>query len=69
MNTTAAALLPTDSFRALARRYSTTPAALRAIAGDLGLAFAYSSSRRTWFLDVDATTVRVFNDHLAEQAI
>lgn len=56
----------TDSLKALAKQYATTPAALRAIAADLGIAYAYSKGRRTWYLAADATTVRAFSQHLGE---
>lgn len=62
MNATA-----TDSLRALAKRYPhATPRALREMAEDLGLAVAYDSSRRTWYIAEDARTVRTFNEHLAD---
>lgn len=66
MNANTTTHLPSDNFKILARRYNLTPGALRAIAADLGLAYDYSKDRRTWFLAEHPRTVRIFNDHLAE---
>lgn len=57
----------TDNIKALAKRYPhATPRAIREMATDLGLSTAYDPARRTWFIAEDATTVRTFNDHLAD---
>jgi len=55
----------TDNFKALANRTGLTVAAIRDTARDLGLQVAYRKDRRTWVLAEDATTVRLFNEHLA----
>ena len=57
-----------DSFKTLARKFNRTPGEIRHIAKDLGLFANYSSERRTWFLDENATVVRMFNEHLATLA-
>lgn len=56
--------LPTDSLRALARRFDLTVADLREMASNLDIDTTYAKSRRTWVLNTDATTVRIFNDFL-----
>lgn len=56
----------TDSLKTLARRHSVTRATIRDLAADLDLNVDYSADRRTWFIAEDATTVRMFNDHLTE---
>lgn len=58
-------MTPTDNLKTLAKRYDTTPAAIRAIADDLGLNTTYAKDRRTWVLAEDASTVAAFNEHLA----
>lgn len=58
-------MIATDNLKTLAKRYGRHVAELRDMATDLGLAVDYSSARRTWFLNEDATTVRVFNEDLA----
>lgn len=55
----------TDSLKTLAKRYSTTPAALRETARDLGLTVGYDSTRRTWTITENASLVTMFNRHLA----
>lgn len=61
--------IATDNIKALAKRYNTTPAAVRDTARDIALAVTYDAARRTWVVAEDAATVRLFNDHLAEDFI
>jgi len=66
MDTTTATRIATDNVRTLAKRYNMTRAAVRATATDLGLTLTYSPTRHTWIIAEDATTVRAFNEHLAD---
>ena len=60
-------MIATDNIKSLAKHYAyATPRAIREMAEDLGLATAYDPARRTWYIAEDASTVRTFNEHLAD---